>query len=53
MTFQHGQPLMLGKVAIDGLGLIDANLDPCPYHILTSMSGSEKAQKLIKQKIVI
>jgi hypothetical protein len=52
MTFQHGQPLMLGKVAIDGLGLIDANLDPS-YHILTSMSGSEKAQKLIKQKIVI
>jgi hypothetical protein len=25
------QPLMLGKVTIDGLGLIDVNLDPCPY----------------------
>jgi len=37
------QPLMLGKVIFNGLGLIDANLDPCPYHILTSMGGSEKA----------
>ncbi len=25
------QPLMLGKVTIDGLGLTDVNLDPCPY----------------------
>jgi len=47
------QPLMLGKVAIDGLGLINVDSDPCPYHILTCMGGSEKAQKLIKQKIVI
>jgi hypothetical protein len=33
---------MLGKVVVDGLGFIDANLDPCPYHILTSMGGLEK-----------
>jgi hypothetical protein len=25
------QPLMLGKVIVYGFGLIDANLDPCPY----------------------
>jgi len=31
------QPLMLGKVVVHGLGLIDADLNPCPYHILTSM----------------
>ncbi len=37
------QPLMLGKVVVDGLGLIDLDLDPCPYHILTSMGGSKKA----------
>jgi hypothetical protein len=42
------QPLMLGKAVIDGLGLIDADLDLCPYHILTSMGGSEKAQRLTK-----
>jgi hypothetical protein len=36
------QPLMLGKVVVDGLGLIDADLDPCPYQILTSMGGLEK-----------
>ncbi len=33
------QPLMLGKAIIDGFILIDVDLDPCPYHILTSMGG--------------
>jgi hypothetical protein len=33
---------MLGKVVVDGLGLIDVNLNPCPYHILTSIGGFEK-----------
>jgi len=36
------QPLMLGKIFVDGPGLIDANFDPCPYQILTSMGGSKK-----------
>jgi hypothetical protein len=44
---------MLGKVAVDGLGLIDVDLGPCPYQILTSMGGSKKARKLTKQKIMI
>jgi hypothetical protein len=30
---------MLGKAAVGGLGLTDANFDPCPYHILASMGG--------------
>jgi hypothetical protein len=47
------QPLMLGKATVDGLGLIDADLDPCPYHILTTMGGSEKTLGLTKQEIVI
>jgi hypothetical protein len=34
---------MLGKVDVDGLGLIDADLDPCPYQILTSMGKSKEA----------
>jgi hypothetical protein len=30
MLLDYGvQPLMLGKVVVDGLGLIDADLDPC------------------------
>jgi hypothetical protein len=36
------RPLMSGKVIVDGLGLINADLDPCLYHILTSMGGLEK-----------
>jgi len=44
---------MLGKVVVDGLGLIDASFEPCPYHILTSMGGSKKTQRLIKLEIVI
>jgi hypothetical protein len=44
---------MSGKVIVDGFGLTNANLDPCLYHILTSMGGSEKTRGLIKQRIVI
>jgi hypothetical protein len=43
------QQLMLGKIAIDDFGLIDVDLDPCPYHILTSISGSKKTQRSTKQ----
>jgi hypothetical protein len=34
---------MLGKYVVDGFGLTNADLDPCPYQILTSMGGLEKA----------
>jgi hypothetical protein len=44
---------MLGKTIVNDFGLIDVNLDPCPYQILTSMGGSEKAQGLTKHEIVI
>jgi len=47
------QPLMLGKTTIDGLRLTNVDLDQFPYHILTSMGGLKKAQRLAKQKIVI
>ncbi len=36
------QPLMLGKAVVDGIGLTNVNLDPCPYHILIFMGGLEK-----------
>jgi hypothetical protein len=42
------QPLMLGKATVDGLGLTDTDPNPCPYHILTSTGGLEKAQRLTK-----
>ncbi len=35
--------LMLGKIIVNGFGLINVDLDPCPYHILTSIGGLEKA----------
>jgi hypothetical protein len=38
---------------MEGLGLIDVDLEPYPYQILTSMSMSKKAWGLTKQKIVI
>jgi hypothetical protein len=44
---------MLGKVAIDGLGLTDVDLDPCPYEIFTSINGLEKSRRLIEQEIMI
>jgi hypothetical protein len=42
------QPLMLGKATVNGLGLTNVDLDPCPYHILTSMGGLEKTRRLTK-----
>jgi hypothetical protein len=44
---------MLGKTIVYGFGLIDVNIDPCPYEILTSMGGLKKAQRLTKHEIVI
>lgn len=44
---------MLAKVVMEGLGLTNANLEPCLYKILTSMGGLEKAWGLIKHEIEI
>jgi len=44
---------MSDKTTMDGFGLIDVNLEPCTYQILTSMSESKKGQGLIKHEIVI
>jgi hypothetical protein len=44
---------MLGKVTMEGLDLIDMDVEPCPYKILTSMGKSKKAWRLIKLEIVI
>jgi hypothetical protein len=42
------QPLMLGKVVIEGLKLINVDLEPFPYQILTYMGGPQKEQGLTK-----
>jgi hypothetical protein len=34
------QPLMLGKVACIGLGIWRSKLEPCPFHIQTSLGGA-------------
>jgi hypothetical protein len=44
---------MLGKVVMEGLRLINLDLEPCPYQILTSMGGLEEAQKITKDEVVI
>jgi hypothetical protein len=49
----NAQPLMLGRVVVDGLGLTNVDIGPYSYHIFTSMGGLEKARKLTKQKIMI
>jgi len=44
---------MLGKVIVEGLKLIDVNLKPCSYYILTSTGGSKRAWGLTKHEVVI
>jgi hypothetical protein len=36
------QLMMLGKTTIDVIGLINVDLGPCPYHILTYIGESYK-----------
>ncbi len=42
------QPLMLGKTNVDGFGLIQADIDPCPYHTLTSMGRENTKVNQVK-----
>jgi hypothetical protein len=44
---------MLGKIVVEGLALTDVDLEPCPYHILTLMGGSKRAQGITKHEVVI
>ena len=37
------QPVMIGKGLAYSLGLTSANLDPCPFTIVTSVGGTERA----------
>jgi len=47
VLFDFGvQSLMLGKVVVKGFGLTNVDFKPCPYQILTSMGGLEKAHVL-------
>jgi len=44
---------MLGKVAIESLGLINVDFEPCLYQLFASMGGLKKARRLIRQICVI
>jgi len=54
VSFDFGvQSLILGKVVIQCFDLTNVDLEPCPYQILTSKGGLEKAQGLTKKEIMI
>jgi hypothetical protein len=44
---------MLGRAAIEGLGLTKGTLELCPFTINTSTGGSEKAYGLTAQPLVV
>jgi len=43
------QPVMLGKLLAQSLGLLSCNLDPCPVTIATSLGGMEQPMGLTKE----
>ena len=47
------QPLMLGKAAVQGLGLKRAEVEPCPFQIHTSLGGQEKTQYMTRQDLTV
>lgn len=44
---------MLGIVAMGGLGLTDANWEPCLYYILTTMGQLERVRGITKHEVII
>jgi hypothetical protein len=44
---------MLGKVAVEGVRLINVDLEPCPYQILTSMGKLERTWGITKHDVII
>ena len=45
------QPVMIGKLLADVLGLTASDLKPCPFTILTSLGGTEWATGQTKEPI--
>ena len=45
------QPMMLGKLLAQSLGLSASNLDPCPFTIATSLGGTEQPTGLTKETL--
>jgi hypothetical protein len=43
MMDSGAQPVMIGKGLADSLALTPANLDPCPFTIVTSVGGTKRA----------
>jgi hypothetical protein len=40
-------------LAFLGIGMMDEDLEPCPYHIQTSMGASKKTRGLTKINILV
>jgi hypothetical protein len=47
------EPLMLGKIIVEGFGLINIDFKPCLHQILTSMIGPKNVWRLTKHEVVI
>ena len=45
------QPVMIGKELADSLGLTPANLDPCPFIIVTSVGDTERTTSYTKAQV--
>ena len=45
------QPVMLGKLLAQSLGLLSSDLDPCPFTIATSLGGTEQPTGLTKEPL--
>lgn len=48
------RPLMLGKATCISLGIRRSELEPCPFHIQTSLGGaSDRSYYMIKESIAV
>ncbi len=46
------QPLMLGKATCIGLGIWRSELEPCPFHIQTSLDGaSDRSHFMTRERL--
>ena len=45
------QPVMLGKLLAESLGLVASDLDPCPFTIATSLGGMEQPTGLTREPL--
>ena len=47
----RAQPVMLGRLLAESLGIKEEDLDPCPFTIATSLGGTEQPTGLTKEPL--